>query len=72
MAVQAIKEHFLDKDSTATIESFELRNITFGQALILSDGIEDVEVELALRSQALSARRSSTKWAEFRIFSYPR
>ncbi|KAK4105143.1 polyketide synthase 3 [Parathielavia hyrcaniae] len=77
MAVEAAVQHALLSDArapsgkaaTGRIGAVSFRNISFGKALVLSDGPGDVEMSLSLRPQARTARESSAVWNEFRIFS---
>jgi emericellamide synthase (highly reducing iterative type I polyketide synthase) len=72
MAVEAAVQHSLQSASSAAaarIGAVSFRNVSFGKALVLSDGPEDVEMSLSLRPQARTARESSAVWNEFRIFS---
>lgn len=69
MAIQAIKQHTLEKKPQAQLNDIKFRNISFGQGLVLAEGVEGLEITLALRPQAHSARKSSAIWNEFRIFT---
>ncbi|PNP48840.1 hypothetical protein THARTR1_10285 [Trichoderma harzianum] len=69
MAIQAIKQHTLEKTPQAQLNDIKFRNISFGQGLVLAEGVPDLEITLALRPQAHSARKSSSIWNEFRIFT---
>ncbi|KAM0260907.1 hypothetical protein ACHAQJ_002527 [Trichoderma viride] len=69
MAIEAIKQHTVEQKPQAQIMDIKFRDISFGQALVLVEGVEDLEINFALRPQAHSARRSSTIWNEFRIFT---
>ncbi|KAH6613530.1 putative polyketide synthase [Chaetomium sp. MPI-SDFR-AT-0129] len=51
------------------VGAVSFRNVSFGKALVLSDGPDEVEMSLSLRPQARSARESSGVWSEFRVFS---
>ncbi|KUL87368.1 hypothetical protein ZTR_04649 [Talaromyces verruculosus] len=69
MAIQAIKEHTAAEGPDVSIKNYNVRNISFGQALVLSEGVEDLEINFALRPQVHSARKSSKTWSEFRVFT---
>ena len=72
MAVEAAVQHALLSASSAAaarVGAVSFRNVSFGKALVLSDGPGDVEMSLSLRPQARTARESSGVWNEFRIFS---
>ena len=72
MAIEAAAQHALLSASSAAaarVGAVSFRNVSFGKALVLSDGSGDVEMSLSLRPQARTARESSAVWNEFRIFS---
>ncbi|KAH8177899.1 KR domain-containing protein [Sarocladium implicatum] len=69
MALQAAREATSTQTPEARIDRFVLRNISMSQALVLENGKSDLEVSLSLRPQAVSARKSSKLWKEFRIFT---
>lgn len=69
MAIQAIKEHTLQETPEVKIKDYKLRNVCFGQALVLTEGVDDLELNFSLRPQVHSARKSSKAWSEFRIFT---
>ncbi|KAH7371923.1 putative polyketide synthase [Pyrenochaeta sp. MPI-SDFR-AT-0127] len=69
MGIEAIQQSVLDKSPGARIEQVRFRNISLGQALVLSDDKKNVELTLSLRPETLSARTSSKSWQELRIFS---
>lgn len=68
MVFQAARQDTAMRDPQATINRFILRNVTFSQALIMENNKPDLEISLSLRPQAVSARKSSQLWQEFRIF----
>ncbi|KAJ6439324.1 hypothetical protein O9K51_07209 [Purpureocillium lavendulum] len=69
MATQAIQQHAQSTRSKARVESASLRNVCFGKGLVLPEDGSDVELLLALRPEARTARESSHSWSEFRIFT---
>ncbi|PCG95659.1 Acyl transferase/acyl hydrolase/lysophospholipase [Penicillium occitanis (nom. inval.)] len=69
MAIQAIKEHTAAEGPEVSIKNYNIRNVSFGQALVLSEGVEDLEINFTLRPQVHSARKSSKTWSEFRVFT---
>lgn len=69
MAVQAARQHVCMTSPNVRVESVLLRNISIGKGLVLSEDAPDVEIQLALRPEARTARESSTVWTEFRIFT---
>ncbi|KAH7256087.1 BcPKS11, polyketide synthase [Fusarium tricinctum] len=69
MVFQAARQDTATKNPQATIDKFVLRNVTFSQALVMENSKTDLEISLSLRPQAVSARKSSQQWQEFRIFS---
>ncbi|KAI9162667.1 BcPKS11, polyketide synthase [Paramyrothecium foliicola] len=69
MVFQAARQDTAMRSPEAAISRYILRNVTFSQALVLENNKPDLEVSLSLRPQAVSARKSSQLWQEFRIFS---
>lgn len=69
MVFQAARQDTAMRNPQATINRFILRDVNFSQALIMDNHKPDLEISLSLRPQAVSARKSSQLWQEFRIFS---
>ncbi|KAF4994613.1 hypothetical protein FDECE_13060, partial [Fusarium decemcellulare] len=69
MVFQAARQDTAMRNPQATIDRFILRNVVFSQALVMEENKPDLEISLSLRPQAVSARKSSQLWQEFRIFS---
>ncbi|CAG2015657.1 unnamed protein product [Fusarium graminearum] len=69
MVFQAARQDMAARNPQASINRFILRNVTFSQALVMENNKTDLEISLSLRPQAISARKSSQQWQEFRIFS---
>ncbi|KAK5989608.1 Highly reducing polyketide synthase PKS6 [Cladobotryum mycophilum] len=72
MAIQAIEQDTQHKSPGAIVERFQLSNVCIENALVLNSVKDDIELYLTLRPQTYSARRSSSLWKEFRIFSVSR
>ena len=69
MAFQAARQDTFMRSPDATIDHFILRNVSISQALVMDSNKSDLEISLSLRPQAVSARKSSKQWQEFRIFT---
>jgi emericellamide synthase (highly reducing iterative type I polyketide synthase) len=69
MVFQAARQDTAMRHPQAKVDRFILRNVTFSQALVMENSKTDLEISLSLRPQAVSARKSSQQWQEFRIFS---
>ncbi|KAF7915375.1 uncharacterized protein EAE97_012202 [Botrytis byssoidea] len=69
MVFQAARQDTAMRNPQATINRFILRNVNMSQALVMENNKPDLEISLSLRPQAVSARKSSQLWQEFRIFS---
>ena len=69
MALQSARQDTFIRNPEASIERFVLRNVSISQALVMDSGKTDLEISLSLRPQAVSARKSSKLWQEFRIFT---
>ena len=72
MAIEAAVQNALLSASPAAaarVGAVSFRNVSFGKALVFSDGSGDVEMSLSLRPQTRTARESSAVWNEFRVFS---
>ena len=69
MVFQAARQDTAMRHPEATIDRFILRNVVFSQALVFESNKLDLEISLSLRPQAVSARKSSQVWQEFRIFT---
>ncbi|KAM0233339.1 hypothetical protein ACHAP5_010426 [Fusarium lateritium] len=69
MVFQAARQDSAMRSPQSKVDRFILRNVTFSQALVMENNKTDLEISLSLRPQAVSARKSSQQWQEFRIFS---
>ncbi|KAF5676898.1 polyketide synthase [Fusarium heterosporum] len=69
MVFQAARQDTAMRNPQAVIDRYILRNVNFSQALVMENSKSDLEISLSLRPQAVSARKSSQTWQEFRIFS---
>lgn len=69
MAFQAARQDTTMRNPEASIDKFILRNVNISQALVMDSGKTDLEISISLRPQAVSARKSSKVWQEFRIFT---
>ncbi|CAI4212690.1 unnamed protein product [Parascedosporium putredinis] len=69
MAIQAIRQHAMQRNRNASIKSVQLHNVSIGKALLLPEDGQDVEITFSLRPEARTSRASSTTWNEFRIFT---
>ena len=69
MVFQAARQDSAMRNPQAAIDRFILRNVNMSQALVMENSKPDLEISLSLRPQAVSARKSSQLWQEFRIFS---
>lgn len=69
MALQSARQDTAMRNPEAKIDQFVLRNVSISQALVMDSGKTDLEISLSLRPQAVSARKSSKLWQEFRIFT---
>lgn len=69
MVFQAARQDTSMRTPQATIDRFILRNVVLSQALVMESNKPDLEISLSLRPQAVSARKSSQVWQEFRVFS---
>ncbi|KAI9658377.1 MAG: putative PKS/NRPS-like protein biosynthetic cluster [Bathelium mastoideum] len=67
MAIEATAQQARQRSVEAT--TFELREVVIGQALVLPDDTEEVEVLLSLRPFTDSVRAPSSSWNEFTIYS---
>ena len=69
MALEAMRQHTKMQHPAIEIKNFVFRNISIGNALVLSDDVDDLEIALSLRPQPRTAKDSSSLWSEFRIFT---
>lgn len=69
MAIEAVRQVSLGKSATGVIDTYELRDVSLGQALIVPEGSEEVEALISLRPQTESAMDNSTVWHEFFVYS---
>lgn len=69
MAVQAMRQHMHMANPSTRVKSFMFRNISISRALVLPEDGPDTEIILSLRPEAHTARKSSSIWSEFRIFT---
>ena len=70
MALEASRQLARDNGGSKPISGYELRDISIGKALLIPDSADGVETVFSFRPYASNARGSSTKWNEFRVFSY--
>ncbi|KJR81416.1 polyketide synthase [Sporothrix schenckii 1099-18] len=69
MAIEAVRQVATAQGATAAIASYELRDVSLGQALIVPEGRDEVEALVSLRPQTESAMDNSTVWHEFFVYS---
>lgn len=67
MAIEAASQRATSQE--ANINGFDLREISIGSALVVSENSDQVEAFFSLRPYNQSSRGSSDVWDEFRIFS---
>ena len=67
MAIEAVRQ--LVVESGTNIHSFELREVSIGQALFIPDNAGQVESMISLRPSTENSRTSSTIWHQFFISS---
>ncbi|KAF2125236.1 polyketide synthase [Dothidotthia symphoricarpi CBS 119687] len=67
MAVEAAQQRADDRNTT--FDSFELREVVVGAALVLNDG-SDTETTITLRPFSDASRGQSDSWDEFKICSW--
>ncbi|KIH89316.1 polyketide synthase [Sporothrix brasiliensis 5110] len=60
MAIEAVRQVATAQVAAAAIASYELRDVSLGQALIVPEGRDEVEALVSLRPQTESAMDSST------------
>ncbi|KAL1888583.1 Type I Iterative PKS [Sporothrix stenoceras] len=69
MAIEAVRQVSLAKSDAGVIETYELRDVSLGQALIVPEDTGEVEALISLRPQTESAMDNSTVWHEFFVYS---
>lgn len=69
MAIEAVRQAVHERDDSAIISKYILKDVSFISALVIPEPPQTVEIQLSLSSTTNSHDRAAFEWKEFRVVS---